>query len=239
MKFRHSHISGLGFYHHSTRKKDIECKWVYKTKSHIYGYIERNKARLMAEGFTQVEGINFFGTFTPFAKLIIVRLLLALTSSLDIYLHQLDVHNAFLHGELNEEVYMSLPKGIAPSYPNQVSKLLKSLYGLKQSCRQWFAKLSIVFLSNNFKQCPVDHSLIIHQYPNSFIALLIYVDDHLIVDNNVEIIQHIKSTLQDYFHIKDLCPLKYFLGLEVEMRKSGINICQRKYVLDILSSATC
>lgn len=96
-----------------------------------------------------MEGIDSFDNFSPIARLTIVRLLIALSSSLNIYLHQLDVHTAFLHGDLDEEVYVTLPKGITPSYPNQVCKFLKSLYGLKKSRRSLFSKLSTVLSSNN------------------------------------------------------------------------------------------
>lgn len=119
---------------------------------------------------------------------------------------------------------MALPKGMQPSYPNQVYKLLKSLYGLKQSSMQWFAKLSTIFISNNFTQCVVDNSPFIHKFKTSFTALLIYVDDLIIAGNNLEINEHIKNILHHHFHFKDLGNLKCFLGLEVARSKSGINI---------------
>lgn len=128
---------------------------------------------------------------------------------------------------------MNWPKGIDPSYRNRVCKLLKSLYGLKQSSRQWFAKLSDVMLANNFKQCYADNSLFIYQFPSCFTALLIYVDNHVIVGNNLDIIKHIKTILQLHFHIKHLGTLKYFIGLEVARTSSRINIFQRKYTFDI------
>ncbi|XP_050909326.1 uncharacterized mitochondrial protein AtMg00820-like [Lathyrus oleraceus] len=117
-------------------KKVIDYKWVYRTTLHADGTIERQKSMLVSKGFTEVEGSYFLDTFSPVAKLNTVILLLSLASSLNIYLHQFDVHNAFLHGDLNEEFYMSLPKSITHSYPNQVCKLLKYLYGLKQPSRQ-------------------------------------------------------------------------------------------------------
>lgn len=139
---------------------------------------------------------------------------------------KLDVHNAFLHKDLDKEVYISLPKSIIHSYPNQMCKNLESIHSLKQSSRQWFENTYIVLLSTSFKQCPTDHSFFIDQKHDSFIALLIYVGNLILSCNNLDIINKVKKTLLHHFHIKDLAALKYFLGLEVTRHSSGINLCQ-------------
>jgi hypothetical protein len=210
-------------------KKPIGCKWVYKIKYHANGTIERYKARLVAKGYTQVEGIDFFDTYSPVAKLTTIRLLLAISSSNNWHLHQLDVHNAFLHGDLEEEVYMNLPPGLSTSKSNQVCKLTKSLYRLKQSSKQWFSKLTTALISKDYKQSLSDPSLFIKNYKGSFTALLIYVDDLVLAGNDLEEITAIKSFLHQKFKIKDLGYLKFFLGLEISRSQHGIHLCQRKY----------
>ncbi|XP_073224731.1 uncharacterized protein [Cicer arietinum] len=218
-------------------KKPIGCRWVYKVKYKADGTIERYKARLVAKGFTQVEGIDFFDTYSPVAKLTTVRLLLSIASSQNWHIHQLDVHNAFLHGNLEEEVYMQLPPGISTTNPTHVCKLLKSLYGLKQSSRQWFAKFSTALCSIGYSESASNHSLFTKSSTNKFTALLIYVDDVIVSGNDIAEIHFIKDFLNKTFKIKDLGYLKYFLGLEVARSKAGLHISQRKYTLDILHEA--
>jgi hypothetical protein len=208
---------------------------VYRIKRKADGTVERYKARLVAQGYTQQEGVDFFDTFSPVAKLTTMRLLLAIAAAQGWFLKQLDVDNAFLHGDLNEEVYMKLPPGLQPEFPNQVCRLQKSLYGLRQASRQWFSKLSNALVSLGFRHSEYDHSLFTKSQNGSFTALLVYVDDIILTGNSLSSIESVKNFLHATFKIKDLGDLKYFLGLEVSRSHKGIHLCQRKYALDILS----
>ncbi|RVW76661.1 Retrovirus-related Pol polyprotein from transposon RE2 [Vitis vinifera] len=166
-----------------------------------------------------------------------VRVLLAIATAKQWYLHQLDVNNVFLHGDLNEEVYMQLPPGFSTPTDHRVCKLKKSLYGLRQASRQWYSKLSSSLLKFGFSQAKADSSLFIRQTSTSFIALLIYVDDVIIASNDLKEIDVVKKFLHESFTIKDLGELKYFLGIEVARSAKGIVLSQRKYALDILKDS--
>ncbi|OMO90088.1 Integrase, catalytic core [Corchorus capsularis] len=209
----------------------------YEIKFKVDGIIERYKARLVAKGYTQVEGIDYNETFVPVAKLTTVRCLLAIASAKNWVLSQMDVNNAFLHGDLHEEVYMIPPPGFTNPSDDRVCRLRKSLYGLKQASRQWFAKLTSALLQYGFHQSRADHSLFTLTVESSILVVLVYVDDLIIASNDPSLSDRFKHYLQTCFHDKDLGTLKYFLGLQVARSPTGIYLTQRKYALDILSDS--
>ncbi|RVW94789.1 Retrovirus-related Pol polyprotein from transposon TNT 1-94 [Vitis vinifera] len=217
-------------------KHPVGCKWVFNVKYRADGRIDRYKARLVAKGFTQTYGIDFQETFAPVAKLNTIRVLLSLAANLNWNLHQLDVKNAFLNGDLEEEVYMEIPPGLKLSSSNDlVCKLQKSLYGLKQSPRAWFKRFTKVIKGEEFSQGQSDHTLFIKRsHGGKITVLIVYVDDIIVTGNDKEEISRFKTVLSKEFEIKDLGTLRYFLGMEVARSSKGIFVSQRKYTLDLL-----
>ncbi|XP_074300565.1 uncharacterized protein LOC141631842 [Silene latifolia] len=215
-------------------KKAIGCKWVYKIKYKADGTVERYKARLVAQGFTQTEGVDFHETYAPVAKMTSVRCMLAVAVAKGWHIEQLDVNNAFLHGDLEEEVYMRIRQGFEKGAEMKVCKLLKSIYGLKQASRNWFAKLTVSLKNYGFIQSMADYSLFTLNRGDIFIGVLVYVDDMIVVSNNKDTCDKFKNFLNERFGIKDLGKLKYFLGIEVAHCKEGLFLNQRKYALSII-----
>ncbi|GAA0141047.1 transmembrane signal receptor [Lithospermum erythrorhizon] len=156
----------------------IGTKWILKNKMDESGNVTRNKARLVAQGYTQIEGIDFEETFSPVAKLEAIRLLLSIACLLKFKLFQMDVKSAFLNGVVQEEVYVEQPKGfIDVQYPEHVYKLKKALYGLKQAPRAWYERLTVFLLNNGYTRGEVDNTLLIKREKNQMMVVQIYVDD--------------------------------------------------------------
>jgi len=141
-------------------KKTVGCRWVYAIKVGPNGKVDRLKAQLVAKGYTQIYGLDYNDTFSLVAKMTIVRLFLTMTAICHWLIHQLDIKNAFLHGDLEEEVYMEQPLGfIAHGESSLVCKLRRSLYGLKQSPRAWFGKFNHIVQNFGLKRSEADHSV--------------------------------------------------------------------------------
>lgn len=164
-----------------------------------------------------------------------LRTFLAVAAAKNWELHQMDVNNAFLHGDLNEEVYMKLPPGFASTDSTQVCKLNKSLYGLRQAPRCWFTKLTTALKQYGFSQSYSDYSLFTFLKGSVRLSVLVYVDDLVVAGNDSVAVKALKTYLGHWFHMKDLGVLKYFLGIEVSRGPEGIFLCQRKYALEIVA----
>ena len=216
----------------------IDCKWVYRIKRRANGEIDRYKARLVAKGFKQRYGIDYEDTFSPVVKAATVRLVLSIAVSNNWYLHQLDVQNAFLHGVLEEEVYMKQPPGYeVKDKHNYVCRLDKALYGLKQAPRAWYSRLSEKLQRLGFRPSRADTSLFFYRKGKITIFMLVYVDDIIVASSSQDAIKALLEDLRRDFSLKDLGDLHYFLGIEVKKVKDGIVLTQEKYVSDVLKRA--
>ena len=215
-------------------KTAVGCKWFHTKKHHADGTLERYKSRLVARGFTQSYGIDYFETFAPVAKMETARLLLALAAHFQWVIRQFDVKNAFLHGDLTEEVYMQHPPRYSLGPPGTVCRLRKSLYGLKQSPRMWFGRFSSVMKAEGYVHSNGDSSLFVRHCLAGVSIHVVYVDDILITGSNVMEASRLSAALAHAFKIKALGPLQYFLGLEVAYSPRGIFVSQQHYTVDLL-----
>ena len=220
----------------SKNKNLIDCKWVYRIKKNADGTIDRYKARLIAKGFKQRYGIDYEDTFSPVVKAATIRVVLAISVSRGWSLRQLDVKNAFLHGVLEEEVYMKQPPGFEDSnVPHYICKLDKALYGLKQAPRAWYSRLSSKLHGLGFTPSKADTSLFLYQKSGITIFVLIYVDDIIVASSSNDATTILLQELNKYFAIKDLGDLHFFLGIEVKKNKDGLILTQEKYAMDLLA----
>ena len=182
----------------------IGTKWVYKNKSDENGTITRNKARLVAQGYTQIEGLDFDETFAPVARLESIRLLLGVACILKFKLYQMDVKSAFLNGYLQEEVYVEQPKGfVDPEHPNYVYKLKKALYGLKQAPRAWYERLTQFLEEQGYRKGGSDKTLFVKEERGKFIIAQIYVDDIVFGGMSNTMVQHFVQQMQSEFEMRD------------------------------------
>ncbi|KAH9724999.1 hypothetical protein KPL70_007704 [Citrus sinensis] len=216
-------------------KSDVGTKWVFRNKMDESGVVVRNKARLVAQGYNQEEGIDFDETFAPVARLESIRMLLAYACHKDFILFQMDVKSAFLNGHIMEEVYVKQPPGFEnEKFPNHVYKLLKALYGLKQAPRAWYDRLKNFLLENDFSMGKADTTLFVKHKNQDILIVQIYVDDIIFGSTNELLCKEFSSCMSKEFEMSMMGELKYFLGLQIKQNEEGIFINQAKYVKDLL-----
>jgi hypothetical protein len=198
-------------------KKHVRCKRIYKRKEGLSpSEPPKYKGRLVAKGFSHIPGVDYNDVFSPVIKHSSIHTFFSIVDAHDLELEQLDVKTAFLHGELEEEIYMDQPEGfIVPGKENYVCKLKRSLYGLKQSPRQWYKRFDSFMLSYGFKRSKYDSCVYIKHVNGSPIYLLLYVDDMLIAAKSRKEITTLKRLLSSEFEMKDLGAAKKILGMEI------------------------
>ncbi|GJU53215.1 ribonuclease H-like domain-containing protein [Tanacetum coccineum] len=201
----------------------IGTKWVYRNKKDERGIVVRNKARLVAQGHTQEEGIDYDEVFAPVARIEAIRIFLAYASYMGFTVYQMDVKSAFLYGQIEEEVYVCQPPGFEdPDHPDKVYKVVKALYGLHQAPRAWYDTLATYLLSNGFQRGKIDQTLFIKSQKGHILLVQIYVDDIIFGSTKKELCEEFEKLMKDKFQMSSMGELTFFLGLQVQQRKKGI-----------------
>jgi hypothetical protein len=216
----------------------VTGKWIFRHKLNADGSLARYKARWVVRGFTQQARVDYGETFSPVVKPATIRVVLALATSQNWPINQLDVQNAFLHGNLHETVYSQQPSGfVDPQMPNHVCHLHKSLYGLKQAPRTWFTRFTSFLVTLGFAASKCDSSLFILRRGPAMAFLVLYVDDIILTANTATLLHSIISSLSAEFSMTDLGELHHFLGVNVHRNTSGQFLSQQQYTLEILDRA--
>jgi hypothetical protein len=214
-------------------KKVLQGRWVFTVKRDEHGHIQRYKSRFCAKGYMQREGVDFNEVYAPTSKHVTLRALLAVAAEQDLEVHQMDIKTAFLHGELEEEIYIEQPKGF--ELPGMVCRLQKSIYGLRQAPRVWYTKLKGVLEEINFQASDADPGLFTRHDKSSTAHVLVHVDDLLLV-GKPDIISSTKRLLGEKFDTKDMGPAKYYIGMEIERNhdEKTLVLSQKRYATDIV-----
>ncbi|GJU80595.1 retrovirus-related pol polyprotein from transposon TNT 1-94, partial [Tanacetum coccineum] len=213
----------------------IGTKWVFRNKLDENDIVSRNKARLVAQGYNQKEGINYDETYDSVARLKSIRILLAIACANDFKLYQMDVKSAFLNGFINEKVYVALPLGFIDfQKPNYVYKLKKNLYGLKKALKAWYDRLKAFLIKHEYSMGMVDNTLFTKKSKSHLIIVQIYVDDIIFGSTSQNLCDDFAKILNDEFEMSMMGELNFFLGLQIKQMEDGIFFNQSKYIKEML-----
>jgi hypothetical protein len=213
--------------------KIVGYKWVDKTKYNSQGNIERFKARFMAKGFTQREGIDYNKTFSLVSCKDFFIIIMALVAHYDLELHQMDVKTVFLNWDLVKNVYMAQPKDFAMEGKERMGcRLKKSIHGLKQASRQWYLKFDKTIRKFELKENVEDNCVYAKFKNGKYIFLILYVDDILLASSDVSLLLETKKFLSLNFDMKDLGETLFVLGIEIHRDKSKgvLGLSQKAYI---------
>ncbi|GJV20555.1 putative RNA-directed DNA polymerase [Tanacetum coccineum] len=215
----------------------VGCKWIFKKKTDMDGKVHTYKARLVAKGYTQTHGIDYEETFSPVAKIKSIRIMLAIAAFHDYEIWQMDVKTAFLNGKLTEDVFMAQPEGFENAkYPKRVCKLQKAIYGLKQASRSWNLCFHEKVTQFGFSRSEDESCIYVKVSGSVVVFLVLYVDDILLIGNDIPMLQSVKDWLGKCFAMKDLGDATYILGIKIykDRSKHLIGLSQDTYLDKIL-----
>jgi hypothetical protein len=208
---------------------------VWKNKEGEKGEVVRNKSRLVAQGFSQKEGIDYEETFAPVARLEAIGILLAFSMAIGFKLHQMDVKSAFLNGVSEEEEYVRRPPGFeSEKYPHRVYKLRKALYGLKQAPRAWYGRLRGFLFERGFEMGKVDQTLFLLRQGRDILIVQVYVDDIVFAGSSNSLVARFADDMSRKFEMSMMGELQFFLGLQIKQSKEGTFAHQAKYTKNIV-----
>ncbi|GJX92322.1 putative ribonuclease H-like domain-containing protein [Tanacetum coccineum] len=207
----------------------------FKIQKDERGIVVRNKARLVAQGYKQEEGIDYDEVFAPIARVEAIRLFFAFASFMIFLVYQMDVKSTFLYGTIEEEVYVCQPPSfVDPEFPEKVYKVEKALYGLHQAPRAWYETLSTYLLDNGFHKGQIDKTLFIKRLKGDILLVQVYVDDIIFGSTKKSLCDEFEQIMHNRFQMSSMGALTFLLGLQVKKKEDGIFISQDKYVGEIL-----
>ncbi|GKA50597.1 putative ribonuclease H-like domain-containing protein, partial [Tanacetum coccineum] len=214
----------------------VEAMQEELNKKDEIGVVVRNKARLVAQGYKQEEGVDYDEVFAPVARIEAIRLFLAFALFMGIIVYQMDVKSAFLYGTIDEEVYVSQPPGfVDPDHPKRVYKVVKALYGLHQAPRAWYATLSTFLEKHGYSRGTIDKTLFIKKDKKDIMLVQVYVDDIIFGSTRKSWCDDFEALMKGRFQMSSMGELSFFLGLQVKQKTDGIFISQDKYVAEMLT----
>ncbi|GJT16039.1 putative ribonuclease H-like domain-containing protein [Tanacetum coccineum] len=216
-------------------KRAIGTKWVFRNKKDERGIVIKNKERLVAQGYTQEEGVGYDEVFALVARIEAIRVFLSYALFKDFVVYRMDVKSAFLYGKIKEEVYVCQSPGfVDPDFPNKVYKVEKALYGLHQAPRAWYETLSTYLLDNGFQRGKIDKTLFFRRDKGDILLVQVYVDDIIFGSTKKSLCTEFEKMMHKKFQMSSMGELTFFLGLQVKQKEDGIFINQDKYVTEIL-----